>query len=162
MLTTTCVTLRGPFVWSGFLQCLEMDTNPGTRIHPPRSAQCLSSSERTCTIMVNLLIGFPIENYYSLVMKSTWDLPFWGTSMLLCSSQPNHLLPGTVSSHLFQCSEQIAGWTSSSPVVPSAGLLLSLLSQISEVFSLLLVFMYVSEVCVVWGLVWAAVCFSWK
>ena len=104
-----------------------------------------------------------MESYYSVVMKSTRNLPFWGTGTLLCSSQPNLLLTGTVSSHLLWCNEQIAaGWTSSSPGVPSAGLLLSLLSQISEGFFLLLIFIYVPEVYVVWGLVWAAGCFSWK
>lgn len=36
---------------------------------------------------------------------------FGGTGTLLCSSQPNLSLPGTVSSHLRWCNEQIAGWT---------------------------------------------------
>lgn len=107
-----------------------------------------------------------MESYYCLVLKSTQNLPSRETGTLLCSHQPDLLLPGPVSSqvgHVFtplqQANSRLVFCKSHGAFSWAAP---SLLSQISEGCFLLLSFIYVSEVCVVWGLVWAAGCFSWK
>jgi len=86
--------------------------------------------------------------------------------MLFCPLQPDLLLPWPVSSqlgHTFAVLQRAnsrldfySAYRAFSWAVPP------LLSQSSKGFFLLLISVYVPEVYVVWGLVGAAGCFSWK
>lgn len=142
--------------------CLEIDTlshGLASITQETGSAQCLVPSGRTSTIMVNLPVGFQMESWLSdgvhtnpsilanrnILVPAKYLAPRDGFIAFT-------LVQGTNSRLDFFKRCDAFHWAAPLPAFP----------RFPEASFSCLFFIYVSEVYIVWHLLWAAGCFSWK